>query len=246
MNILMTNDDGVHSDGIVLLAEELAKRGHTVTVCAPERNQSASSHSITMRAEYHAEKLDLENRSAVYYAVDAKPVDCVQFALRYLKIQPDLLISGINNGMNIGSDVIYSGTVGGAREGALSGVPSWAVSVFYEGRGQSYSFSPAITFILENFESLFAMVAGNKTFLNVNVPVNQPVCGVKICKLAKSEYSMHVDKTGENTYCLDGLPIEFDKAERGTDLYYAMKGYATVTPLTFDATDYAALKGITL
>ncbi len=246
MNILMTNDDGVHSDGIVLLAEELAKQGHKVTVCAPSVNQSATSHSITLRKEYHAEKLNIPNRRAEYYAIAALPVDCVQFALLYLKIKPDLLISGINNGMNIGSDAIYSGTVGAACEGAFCNVKSWAVSVFYHDRAKNYPFEPAIEFILNNFNQLFTLTKENNTFLNINIPVHQPIQGLKICKLAKCEYGMTVKKTGENTYCLNGLPTNFEKAEKDSDLYYICQNYATVSPLTYDMSDYSALRSMKL
>ncbi len=242
MNILMTNDDGVNADGIVLLAEKLAEKGHNVTVCAPAGNRSASSHSITIRTDYSVQKINIINRKAVYYSIDARPVDCVVFGLHYLTTKFDLIISGINDGMNIGSDVIYSGTVGGAREGALTDVKSWAVSIFYADRAQTYPFDNAIEFLLDNFDKLLAMSEKAKTFLNINIPVSQKIKGMKVCSLARCDYDMQVDKTGENTYRLNGLPTNFEKAEEGSDIYYACQGYATVTPVVLDTTDYRALE----
>lgn len=241
MDILMTNDDGIESEGIILLAEALADKGHTVTVCAPAENQSATSHSITLRKEYRVKKITKKHKNIIYYSIFAKPVDCVQFALCHLKMHPDLLISGINNGMNIGSDVLYSGTVGAACEGLFCGIKSWSVSVFYHDRGISYSFKPAVDFIMQHFDELYAATL-EESFLNINIPVHEIARDICFCKLAKCEYDMQVQEISDGLFVMNGLPTDFDKAEPDSDLYYICRGYATVTPLRCDMTDYTALQ----
>lgn len=238
----MTNDDGIDSDGVVLLAERLCDMGHEVYVCAPAHNQSAMSHSITMRTPYFAEKLTIANRKATYYAVDGKPVDCVQFGLSALKLSPDLLISGFNNDKNLGSDPIYSGTVGAAVEGAFNNVKSWALSVYYGVRKQpTCDFTQPIDYILSHFDEMYQRTDADKA-MNINIPTNLPIRGIKFCPLAKGIYDMSYTRDEQGNYILSGRPIEYEKAAEGTDIYYVMQGYVTVTPLRYDLTHEGKLE----
>lgn len=239
MKILMVNDDGIDSEWIVALAERLAAKGEKVTVCAPKQNQSATSHSITVRRAYRVEKREYPSRLATYYAVDGKPVDCVQVGLNYLKIMPDLIISGINDDKNLGSDCLYSGTVGAACEGAFNGVPSWAVSVYYEKEKPSDAVFRAVSFIGERFGELYEKRAQSH-LLNINIPVCGQIRGLRYCRLAKTEYDMTMRATQEGV-CLLGTPVGYEKAEAGTDIYNVLRGYATVTPLSYEMTDFNAL-----
>lgn len=241
MNILLTNDDGIESEGILVLARRLQENGNKVTVLAPARNQSAKSHSITMREVQRLEQLSAYH-GAERYAFDGTPVDCVEFALRHLRLQPDLLISGINDGMNLGSDVIYSGTVGAAMEGTFQGIPSIAVSTFRAGESHctAEDFAFAAERLVTGLERYCAYLRPQVT-LNVNVPVAEKFCGREIvCAVGRSEYNMYYTRE-EGGYRLRGIPVELPEADTACDLYYAKQGYITLSPLQMNFTDYTAL-----
>lgn len=241
MKILMTNDDGIESEGIFLLAESLAEAGHEVTVCAPDGNRSATSHSITLGRFYAIEKREFTQRKATYYAVGGTPADCIQVGLTFLHFSPDLIISGINNGMNIGSDVIYSGTVAGATEGALAGYPAWALSAFYQNHSSENGFLQAIDYVLTHFDSLSSMTE-EFPLLNINIPGDFPIIGKKICPLGESRYDMSYEEGEKGHYRLIGTPVAQPEKNVGTDEDYIRKGYVTITPLNCDMTDRSGIR----
>lgn len=237
----MTNDDGIESAGIVSLAEKLAEGGHEVTVCSPDGNRSATSHSITLGKFYSVNRVDFSDRKAIYYAVGGTPADCIEVGLRLLRLSPDLVVSGINNGMNIGSDVIYSGTVAGATEGALAGYPAWAVSSFRQDVSRADDFKQATQYIAENFSVFWEMTKQAK-LLNINIPSDFPVLGRKVCPLGESKYDMSFEEAEGGLYRLIGTPTPQEEKNTGTDEEYIRKGYVTITPLETDRTDRAGIR----
>ncbi len=234
--ILLSNDDGVNSEGIIVLKEYIEELGKIV-VFAPLSEKSASSHSITLRKE-----IRLDEVSENVYAVDGTPVDCILIGIYgVLKRKPDLLISGINLGQNLGEDVFYSGTVAAAREGAMYGVPSVAVSLFLENSDRTRYFDTAAHFA-KNISKFMLTHKLNGELLNVNVP-NLPVDqvkGVKLTRLSTRIYQEPVLKVRENIFLIGGEPL-WELAE-GTDLEAVKEGYVSVTPLLIDITDYEKLR----
>src|SRR5215213_2062227 len=163
LSILVTNDDGVRSDGIHALAAALASLGQ-VTIVAPMTEASAIGHALTLRRP-----LRIEEQSPLVYAVDGTPTDCVNIAVtQVLKGLPDLVVSGINKGWNLGDDVTYSGTVAGALEGALLGVPSIAVSLRQTRDDYDFSFAARAAAVMA--EAIARQPLSVRTFLNINLP----------------------------------------------------------------------------
>jgi 5'-nucleotidase len=234
--ILVTNDDGVRSEGIHALARALARLG-TVTVVAPQTEASAIGHALTLRRPLRMERLE----DAVY-EVDGTPTDCVSIALTQLfhprGVMPDIVVSGINKGYNLGDDVTYSGTVAGALEGALLGIPSVAVSL--ERCAIDYDFAPAAAAGAQVAEVVLAQGLAPRTFLNVNVPAGKPI-GLRVTFQAKRNHvtvvSQRLDPRDRPYYWIeegqdDWMP--HDKSD-----YQAVKdGFVSVTPLQPDLTAY--------
>ena len=235
MKILITNDDGIRGEGLAVLASALQKKGHELIIVAPKENNSAVSHKITMRVPFTLEKLT-ENS----YAVGGTPADCVLVALCYLKIKPDLIISGINTGVNMGSDVLYSGTVAGALEGAQNGLPSIALSQYlkrsFTDEEISIALNRAASIAAEKLPEWFEL-AKTTGAVNINFPPFEPL-GTRVCKQAHTHYN--------TSYALreDGqLQMQFNPPEPAGDgdIPLIKAGYITLTPLEVDLTDYAAL-----
>jgi 5'-nucleotidase len=233
--ILVTNDDGVFSSGIKLLAEELAPLGE-VLVVAPDREQSASSHALTLHRPLRLQRLE-EN----WYAVDGTPTDCVNLGvLSLLKEQlPDIVVSGINFGLNLGDDVTYSGTVSATFEGSLLGIPSVA---FSQEVAEGFSFERGARFARRLVESLLSFGREPAVLLNVNFPAG-PFRGVRLTRLGRREYKQaiveKVDPRGRKYFWIAGTP-EWELAE-GTDQSAISEGCVSVTPLHLDLTDYRRL-----
>ena len=238
--ILVTNDDGVHSDGIHALAAALAPLGEVIVV-APHMEASAIGHALTLRRPLRMEQL----RDRVY-EVDGTPTDCVNIALTQLYAPsgcaPDLVVSGINKGYNLGDDVTYSGTVSGALEGSLLGLPSIAVSV-ERVRGK-YDFNPAA--------AAAATIAGmvlrggvleGRTFLNINVPAGRPA-GMRVTVQGKRNHvtvvSKRIDPRGGAYYWLEEGENHWEPHDR-SDYQAVVDGYVSVTPLQPDMTDHHAV-----
>lgn len=236
--ILVTNDDGIFSEGIKLLAESLGALGE-VWVVAPDREQSAMGHALTLSRPLRMQKVE-ERR----YAVDGTPTDCVNLAvLSLLKdAQPDLVVSGINFGLNLGDDVTYSGTVSATFEGTLLGIPSVA---FSQEVAEGFSFAPAAAFARE----LGGLLLGGELelprdlLLNVNVPAG-PIRGVSLTRLGRRVYKQSVieklDPRGRKYYWIAGTP-QWERAT-GTDYEAVVQGNVSVTPLHLDLTYYPGLE----
>jgi 5'-nucleotidase len=239
MDILLTNDDGIYAEGIFALYGELAKIG-TVTVVAPYTEQSAVGHAITMSDPLRVKEV---YRRARYfgYAVSGTPADCVKIAIRsLLRRRPGLVVSGINLGPNTGFSVLYSGTVSGATEGAIFGIPSIAVSL---GTFTNPDFRVAAQFAAKLAKIVHERGLPKGTFLNLNVPSCRPskIKGVKITKQGKTpiieSFDKRVDPRKRTYYWLTGEVIDL-KGEKDSDIVALKQGYITITPIQYDLTDY--------
>lgn len=236
--ILLTNDDGIDGEGLRTLASALKKAGHEVVAVAPRENNSAVSHKLTMRERLQVSRADFGEIEA--YSVMGTPADCVLIALNHLKIKPDLLISGINAGLNLGIDTIYSGTVAGATEGALCGVPSIALSQRLHPQDPPEKTSAAFRRAAQITISRLAAwlrLAQDAEAVNINLPDCEPK-GYKFCPVTRSKYRTQYVETEEGLRFVECEP-EFDG---GGDVAYLLDGYATVTPITTDLTDFGRLE----
>jgi 5'-nucleotidase len=231
--VLVTNDDGIHAAGLAALAEALEPLGE-VWVVAPEREQSACGHALTLHRPLRPHQWG-ERR----FAVNGTPSDCVNLAvLGFLPERPVLVASGVNHGSNLGDDVTYSGTVSAAMEGTLLGVPSIAVSLMDGG-----DFAAAAR--VGRLVAMRVLVEGlaPQTLLNVNVPREVPR-GLRFARLGHRVYSGKVveqaDPRGRPHYWLGGGPPEWEALE-GTDMGAVHEGFVAVTPLHMDLTNHRAL-----
>lgn len=235
--ILITNDDGVYSEGLRLLARALSPLGE-VTVVAPDREQSATGHSLTLGRPLRLQKIE-----ANWYAVDGTPTDCVNLAVLWLlkDAKPDLIVSGINFGLNLGDDVTYSGTVSATFEGTLLGIPSVA---FSQEITEGYSFDRAAAFAGRFIAELLSEALRPDLLLNVNLPAGE-LQGLSFTRLGKRVYQQVVvekeDPRGRKYYWIAGTP-EW-QSESGTDHEAVAAGRVSVTPLHLDLTDYRGLEG---
>jgi len=232
--ILVTNDDGVHSPGILVLAEELAILGEVVVV-APDRERSAVSHALTLHAPLRAEEL-----RPGFFAVDGTATDCVNHAIRVLlSRRPDCVVSGINRGGNMGDDLTYSGTVAAAMEATLMGVPALAFSLEAE-QFLAEDFAIAASVAVDLARRVLATRLPAETFLNINVPSGFPV-GMRLTRQGKRRFSDLIEKKsdprGRSYYWLGAGQVSFENAE-GTDFHAVSQGYVSITPLHLDLTNY--------
>ena len=230
--ILVTNDDGYTSEGIQVLADALEGLGE-IWVVAPTREQSAVSHALTLDRPLRIERLGDRRMS-----VDGTPTDCVAIAIANVMDghAPDLVVSGINFGFNMGADVHYSGTVSAAFEGVILGVPAMAVSL---GVGEGMSFHLAAKFAKEVAEWILDNGLPDDTLLNVNVPVGTPL-GVKLTKLGVRRYTEGVieetDPRGRQIFWIGGGHPVWEPIP-DTDFHEVASGFVSVTPLHLDMTD---------
>ncbi|MFL6194984.1 MAG: 5'/3'-nucleotidase SurE [Thermoanaerobaculia bacterium] len=237
--ILITNDDGIFSQGIRLLATSLSAIAEVIVV-APDREQSATGHALTLSRPLRMQKVE-EN----WYAVDGTPTDCVNLGVLSLLRDnpPDLVCSGINSGLNLGDDVTYSGTVSATFEGTLLGIPSVA---FSQEVGEGFSFEAAAAFARRLVEILVTEELPRDLLLNVNVPAG-PVQGLSFTRLGRRVYKQSVieklDPRGRKYYWIAGTP-QWEKAS-GTDYEAVASGRISVTPLHLDLTYYPGLENVT-
>ncbi len=243
MNILLSNDDGIQSEGLTALETILAKVGDIFTV-APDRAQSSMSHALTLHRPLRVYELAPRR-----LAVNGTPVDCVKLSLTgLLPMKPDLVVSGINQGPNLGDDIIYSGTVSAAIEGALLGIPAIAVSLV---AFKNFDFRAAAEFTATLVEHIAARGIPPKTLLNVNIPpcAKKEIKGWRVTRMGKRHYSENiverVDPRGGKYYWIGGDDLGFAD-EEGTDCKTVAEGYVSVTPLQVDLTDYKILQNNTL
>jgi len=235
--ILVTNDDGVSSPGIHALADALKALGE-VTVVAPTQEASAIGHALTLRRP-----LRIDAHGGGVYAVDGTPTDCVNLGVDViLKRRPDLVVSGINKGWNLGDDVTYSGTVAGAMEGALLGIPAVAVSLR---RTPEFDFSHAAEAAVTVARAALAHRWPARTFLNINVNTGPPK-GFRVTTQARrnhvTQIDSRVDPRGQAYYWIEEALDEWHPDGGRTDYEAVMEGYVSVTPLQADLTDYDAME----
>jgi 5'-nucleotidase len=237
--ILLTNDDGLSAKGISVLSDELKNLGQ-IFIVAPDQEKSASSLALTLHHPLRVKPVK-KNR----YAVSGTPADCVYLAVqKFLPRPPDLLISGINHGPNLGQqDTSYSGTVAGAKQGAFLDIPSMAVSLIPDKEGR-FSFAAAAKFVHAIAGNILTNTLPQGIFLNINIP-SPPWKGLKIAKLGQKRYNPRViekeDPRGRLYYWIGtGNPKAIGDEE--SDVKVIKKGYITVTPLQNDSTDISSVQ----
>ncbi|MBI1318654.1 MAG: 5'/3'-nucleotidase SurE [Candidatus Hydrogenedens sp.] len=236
--ILLTNDDGIHAPGLHALADSLSKLG-TVRVFAPDRERSAVSHGISLH-----QPLRVKPYREGWWMVDGTPADCVLLAVRFLmEARPALVVSGINNGPNLGDDVTYSGTVAGAREGMMVGVPSIAVSmVSYD--PQYFTTGGEVALRLGRYVLEHGLP--DDTALNVNVPdvPFEELNGAAITRMGRRHYEDDVihrtDPRGRDYYWIGGAATNLVSTP-GTDIGAVLENQVSITPLHRDATHHDAI-----
>jgi 5'-nucleotidase len=243
-HILITNDDGIDADALAPLAEALAKLGD-VDIIVPERNWSGASHSITLFRPLRVRPTKLRSGHPAFMT-DGSPTDCVRLAvLGFLKHRPDIVVSGINRGANMGDDITYSGTVAAAMEGILSNVPSIAISI--GAFGGDIDYGPAASFAALLTRNILDRGFAPDTLLNVNVPPlpRDQIAGVEVTRLGKRTYRdqlvERLDPYG-NPYYWVGGPAVSGEAEDGTDVAAMGAGKISVTPIALDLTNHALLE----
>ncbi len=239
MLVLVSNDDGIHAEGIKELIRALQEdKNNTVYVVAPDRERSATGHKITMHRPLRVKDWDFGDLKASGWAVDGTPADCVKLGLEALLPEPpDIVISGINQGPNLGTDVLYSGTVSAAIEGIINGIPAVAISLAsYEYK----NFSHAATFI-KKLLPVIEKALPPKTLLNINVPPCRPK-GIKVTRLGHRRYvnifDRRVDPRGRVYFWMAGEPFDVDEDDPQTDLWAIKEGYISITPVHFDLTNF--------
>lgn len=238
--ILLTNDDGIHSEGLQILEQTLREVGD-VFVVAPAAEMSGASHSLTLSRPLRIRQID--NR---HWSVDGTPTDCVTLALhQILKTEelPHLCVSGINHGGNLGDDATYSGTVAGALEATILGVPGLAISLVAR---DHFNFTDAARFALVAVRKILSEGLPEGTLLNMNVPQGE-IKGVKVTrqgiKNARPVITEHIDPRGKPYFWI-GEQYFRSNAEDGTDYRAIEEGYVSITPLKSDMTDHGALTQI--
>ncbi len=238
--ILVTNDDGIQSKGIIQLSKALREIGDVFTV-APAVEQSAVAHSLTLHRPLRVEKIKKN-----VYAVDGTPADCIHLAVNtILREKPRLIVSGINKGGNLGDDIIYSGTVSAAFEGTLLGIPSFAISLV--SRSQ-FRFDVAARFALRMARCILERGLPKKTFLNINVP-NLDEKKIKSYQITHQGKLIHngdgvvekIDPRGRKYYWIGGGQLLFEKGGN-TDVEAVSKSCISITPLNLDLTRYSSIR----
>lgn len=244
MKILLTNDDGLHAPGIAAL-EAVAPTFGEVWVVAPHQERSGASHALTMN-----EPLRVQDHGPRRFASTGTPVDCVYLGIHsLLNGMPDLVLSGINKGANLGDDVLYSGTVGAAREAALNGLPALAVSLATDGSTGELHFESAAAIACQVITEHIKNGLPEGVLLNLNVP-NLPlseVHGIKVCGLGRRHYDPWVEEREDPRrkpyFWIGGAPSGSGMTE-GTDGWWVARGYASLTPLGLDSTQHEQLAAV--
>ena len=239
MKILITNDDGISSEGLRILADTVKALGE-VSVVAPDRERSAAAHSLTLHRPLRVEQIGPR-----VYAADGTPVDCVNLAVYgILKGRPDLVISGINNGPNLGEDLVYSGTVSAAFEATFLGIPAFAISLAAR---KDFLYEAAANFALKVAAHIMQKGLPKDTFLNINVPnvEEDDIRSYKITHQGKRVFQDAVveklDPRGKKYYWIGGGDQGFQEIA-GTDFDAVANHHISITPLCVDLTNRAAVK----
>lgn len=236
MDILLVNDDGIYSEGILLLAKKLSN-DNNVTVVAPQGQMSGVGHAFTLYGYVNYVEMNILD-DVKCYAVNGTPADCVKIAINLiLKKTPDLIISGINKGFNLGTDIFYSGTVNAALEGAVHNIKAIAVSQEYD--LESFEFSS--DFLLNHYKELYGLLPKDaQTILNINIPKreNNQVLGIKFAKLGVKNFSenyRYEDGLGYRAHCRTTYS---EKTTKEDDVYLYDEGYITISFVRNDWNDY--------
>jgi 5'-nucleotidase len=236
-SILLTNDDGIEAEGLKFLRSELRHIAH-VLVVAPNHERSAVSHGLEIRS-----RLKLEEAGTDNFALSGTPVNCVIYALDKLFVSPpDIVISGINHGANLGDNIMYSGTVAAAREAARYGIPAIAVSQDFED-GKKIRFKEGSEFVRDMVKNMLHKGLYGELLLNVNIPAGK-IKGIKITRQGCSVHPAHFNvpfnvRNDENDSSFNSLNNDFT-----SDRLAVFEGYVSVTPLQRDQTDYVAARAL--
>ena len=244
MRILVSNDDGIHAIGIRTLVERLAFE-HEVYVIAPDRERSAAGHALTLHKPLRVEEVEMGD-TAKAWETTGTPGDCIKIGINaILDVKPDLIVSGINHGPNLGTDILYSGTVNAAMEGAVLGFPSIAVSLAANGNSSASDFIYAADFIRHFLPKIKEINFPKKTILNINIPAvaSSDVAGIEITNIGTrmytDTYEKRIDPRGKVYYWLAGEIIN-NSEEHGTDIAAIRNNKISITPITFEMT-YTAI-----
>jgi 5'-nucleotidase len=240
VRVLITNDDGVHAPGLAALMKRVAEVAEVVVV-APDRERSAVGHALTLHHPLRAARV-ADN----VYSVDGTPTDCVNLGIHsLLSFRPDLVISGINRGANVGDDVTYSGTVAAALEATLMGIPALAVSLVTLGAGEHYDVAADCAARLAR--TVFEKGLPPDTFLNVNVP-DLPAQLLKVALITSQGKRSYegtivdkVDPRGRSYYWIGTADLSFQDLP-GSDYHAVSRGHVSITPLHIDLTNYASIE----
>ena len=232
MNVLLTNDDGIFSEGLLALANVLIKNNNKVFIYAPDGNRSGASRSASFYKEFIVNNVKVGNFDG--FSFSGTPSDCVRFGLRFAPVKIDLICSGINLGPNLGTDVVYSGTVNACLEGVSEKIPSIA---FSNVANENQKLDETVK-IIEKYYKHFIALASPEYTLNVNIPnVN---CGdekgIVFTGLGVNRYSDTYVKTSENGYKLIGDMLEPLESDKYTDVYYSALNYVTLSPVVHIST----------
>lgn len=240
MRFLVSNDDGIYSDGIRQLAASLIPFGEVV-VAAPDIERSATGHAITMHHPLRVRKVKLPGLSIDAFAIDGTPADCVKLSIdELLDYKPDYVFTGINRGANLGTDVLYSGTVSAAIEGCIMGVNSVAFSLV-SGETMDYTYSGRV--VAEVVGIIRDKVLSPSNLINVNIPniPQEQIRGMKVTRLGHRRYSKSYEKRqdprGKTYYWLAGDLID-EELDEDTDIQAIKNNYVSITPLHYDLTSY--------
>lgn len=231
LNILLTNDDGIYADGLLYLANALKKYGH-VTIVAPIECKSASSHSINIRKPISLERINLIE-GIDCYKIDGTTADCVRLARSVFNDKFDVVFSGVNNGLNLGTDIIYSSTVAGAREGYILGIPSVSISTDIN----------CFSIVNDEIENVLDLIFdchlfSTEYYLNINFPVKEFVKsnGIKIARQGVKRFKTTFKLNENNLYEEYENDISYDSNPH-SDVYLASMGYITIVPLVVNQTE---------
>lgn len=246
MRLLITNDDGINAEGIYILAKELEKENEVIIV-APDNQRSACGHSITLTRPLIIKEVKLNGIKSKAYSLDGTPADCVRIAVdKFIEGKVDMVISGVNKGVNLGTDVIYSGTVSAAIEAAIFKIPSIAISSEFADNKENYELAAkTVAKILLLIKDKFLK---DDVVLNINVPLisENDIKGIKVCKIGSRTYNnAYIESKGENfdvSYEIIGEIKE--NFEVDTDVYYFNEGFITLTPLHYDLTNFKILNTV--
>ncbi len=246
--ILVTNDDGISAPGIRNLIRIMNDFGDVIVV-APDGPQSGMGHAITIEATLRCDKVVIDDGPQIEYACSGTPVDCVKLAVNQLMDRkPDLCVSGVNHGSNSSINVIYSGTMSAAVEGALEGIPAIGFSLL--DYAHNADFSEAEIYIRKVTKSVLKNGMDRGVCLNVNIPKikeDEPVKGIKVCRQANAnweeEFEERVDPKGRTYYWLTGKFVNYDKGT-DTDEWALANHFVSVVPVQFDVTAYPSISAL--